>query len=157
MVTENYQLPRGKNTEIHQNAFFEAHAFMGSREEMYAEDGTVNFAADTTRERVQTGSTHRHHLHKIGPTDARQMHRDATRELIERARRDSELVGGSWSVLISRNRTRTVQKKIESDEAGNVTNKWLLGYKKTTIKKVHRVLFPVGKRPNRRIRYPACT
>jgi len=111
MVTENYQLPRGKNTEIHQNAFFEAHAFMGSREEMYAEDGTVNFAADTTRERVQTGSTHRHHLHKIGPTDARQMHRDATRELIERARRDSELVGGSWSVLISRNRTRTVQKE----------------------------------------------
>jgi IS4 transposase len=130
MVTENYQLPRGKNTEIHQNAFFEAHAFMGSREEMYAEDGTVNFAADTTRERVQTGSTHRHHLHKIGPTDARQMHRDATRELIERARRDSELVGGVLvSIDITKSNPYSTKKKIESDEAGNVTNKWLLGYK----------------------------
>ncbi|WP_202613828.1 hypothetical protein [Halostella pelagica] len=94
MLTENYYLPRGVNTEINENAFFEGHTFIGSREEMYAEDGTWNFAAETTRDRVQTGSTHRYHLQKIGPDAARQMHRDTTEALIERARRDSELVGG---------------------------------------------------------------
>jgi len=130
MVTENYQLPRGKNTEVHQNSFFEAHAFIGSREGMYAEDGTVNFAADTTRERVQTGSTHRHHLQKIDPTDARQMHRDTTRELTERARRDSELVDGVLtSIDITKSNPYSTKKKIESDADGNVTNEWLLGYK----------------------------
>lgn len=86
MVTKNFDLPRGENTEIHENAFWEAHAFIGSREQMYAEDGTVNFAAETTRSRVQTGSTHRLHLKKISPSQAREMHRGATRELITRAR-----------------------------------------------------------------------
>ena len=32
MVTENYELPRGKNTEVHDNAFLEAHAFIGSED-----------------------------------------------------------------------------------------------------------------------------
>lgn len=64
MLTENYTVPREDNTEIHENAFLEAHAYIGSREEMYAEDGTWNFAAETTRDRVQTGSTHRYHIQK---------------------------------------------------------------------------------------------
>ncbi|MFC4541683.1 transposase [Halosolutus amylolyticus] len=130
MATENYELPRGKNTEVHDNAFLEAHAFIGSREEMYAENGTWNFAAETTRDRVQTGSTHRHHLQKIGPDAARKMHRDTTRELIERARRDSELVDGVLvSIDITKSNPYRTKRKIESDEDGNVTNTWLLGYK----------------------------
>ncbi|ADD07117.1 ISH7-type transposase NmgIRS28 [Natrialba magadii ATCC 43099] len=130
IVTENYELPRGKNTEVHDNAFLEAHAFIGSREEMYAENGTWNFAAETTRNRVQTGSTHRHHLQKIGPDAARKMHRDTTRELIERARRDSELVDGVLvSIDITKSNPYRTKRKIESDEDGNVTNTWLLGYK----------------------------
>jgi hypothetical protein len=94
MVTKNYTIPRAENTEIHVNAFLEGNAFIGSREEMYAEDGTWNFAAETTRDRVQSGSTHRYHLQKISPDTAREMHRETTQELIKRARRDAELVGG---------------------------------------------------------------
>jgi len=130
MLTENYSLPRGVNTEIHENAFFEGHTFIGSREEMYAEDGTWNFAAETTRDRVQTGSTHRYHLQKIGPDAARQMHRDTTEALIERARRDSELVGGLLaSIDITKSNPYRENTELEFDEDGNLANRWLLGYK----------------------------
>ncbi|UPM44834.1 transposase [Halocatena salina] len=130
MLTKNYSLPRGVNTEIHENTFFEGHTFIGSREEMYAEDGTWNFAAETTRDRVQTGSTHRYHLQKIGPDAARQMHRDTTEALIERARRDSELVSGVLaSIDITESNPYRENTKLEFDENGNLANRWLLGYK----------------------------
>lgn len=129
MLTDNYDIPRGANTEIHENAFLEAHAFIGSRAEMYAEDGTRCFAAETTRNRVHTGSTHRHHLQKIDPDDARQMHRDTTQALIERARRDSELVGGVLaSIDITKSNPYRENTALEFDENG-LANKWLLGYK----------------------------
>ena len=58
------------------------------------------------------------------------MHRDTTRELIERARRDSELVDGVFvSIDITKSNPYRTKRKIESDEDGNVTNTWLLGYK----------------------------
>ncbi|QFU84522.1 transposase [Natronorubrum aibiense] len=130
MVTENYQLPRGDNTEVHENAFLEAHAFIGSREEMYAENGTWNFAAETTRDRVQTGSTHRYHLQKIGVEEAREMHRKTTQALIERARRDSELVDGViTSIDITKSNPYRENTQIEFDGNGNLSNTWLLGYK----------------------------
>jgi IS4 transposase len=129
MVTRNYEIPRGDNTEVHENAFLEAHAFIGSRAEMYAEDGTWNFAAETTRDRVQTGSTHRHHIQKIDPDDARQMHRDTTEALIERARRDSELEGGVLtSIDITKSNPYRENTALEFDETG-LANPWLLGYK----------------------------
>lgn len=129
MLTDNYDIPRGANTEIHENAFLEAHAFIGSRAEMYAEDGTWNFAAETTRDRVQTGSTHRHHLQKIDPDSAREMHRQTTKELIERARRDSELVGGVLtSIDITKSNPYRENTQLEFDEDG-LANQWLLGYK----------------------------
>lgn len=130
MVTKNYSLNRADNNEVHENAFWEAHAYMGSRTEMCAEDGTWNFAAETTRERVQTGSTHRHHLQKIGPAKARRMHQDTTRELVERARQDSELVDGVMtSIDITKSNPYRTNRKLERDGNGNVTNTWLLGYK----------------------------
>ncbi|MFC6977299.1 transposase [Halomicroarcula sp. GCM10025709] len=129
MLTENYSLSRGDNAEVHENAFWESHAYMGSRAEMYAEDGTRNFAAETTRDRVQTGSTHRHHIQKINPEEARQMHRDTTEALIERARRDSELVGGVLaSIDITKSNPYRENTELEFDEDG-LANTWLLGYK----------------------------
>ena len=129
MLTENYSLSRGDNAEVHENAFWESHAYMGSRAEMYAENGTWNFAAETTRDRVQTGSTHRHHLQKIDPEEARQMHRDTTEALIERARRDSELVGGVLaSIDITKSNPYRESTELEFDEGG-LANTWLLGYK----------------------------
>lgn len=129
MVTDNYHIPRGANTEVHENAFLEDHTFMGSRAEMYAEDGTRCFAAETTRDRVHTGSTHRHHLQKIEPDEARQMHRGTTEALIERARRDSELVGDVLtSIDITKSNPYRENTALEFDENG-LANQWLLGYK----------------------------
>jgi len=129
MLTGNYSLPRGANTEVHENAFWESHTFIGSRAEMYAENGTWNFAAETTRDRVQTGSTHRHHLQKIAPDDARKMHRGTTEALIERARRDSELVDAVIaSIDITKSNPYRENTALEFDENG-LANPWLLGYK----------------------------
>jgi IS4 transposase len=130
IITENYDLDRGENSEIHENAFWEGQAFMGAREEMCAEDGTRNFAADTTRDRVQTGSTHRHHIQKITPERAREMHRAVTRVLIERAQRESKLCDEvTVAIDITKSNPYRTKKKIERDDDGNVTNPWLMGYR----------------------------
>lgn len=130
LITDNYHLPRAENTEIHENAFWEGHAFVGSREEMYAENGTWNFAAETTRDRVQTGSTHRHHVQKLGPDQAREMHRETTQDLIEKAKRKAGIRGGvTVAIDITKSNPYRTKAKLEFDEDGNVTNPWLLGYK----------------------------
>ena len=49
----NNSLPHKKNTETHENAFWEGRTFIGSDKGTYAESGTWNFAAKTTRDRVQ--------------------------------------------------------------------------------------------------------
>lgn len=130
LITENYTLDRGENAEVHENAFWESHAYIGSRAEMYAENGTWNFAAETTRKRVHTGSTHRHHLQQIGPDEAREMHRSTTADLIERAQKDGELTDGVIaSIDITKSNPYRTNRKLERDDSGNVTNPWLLGYK----------------------------
>jgi len=129
MVTENYELPRAENTEVHENAFYEAHANIGTRNNTCAESGVDCFAADTTRDRVHTGSTHRYHIQKIGPGSAREMHRRATKALIERARRDSELTGQLIaSIDITKSNPCRSNNALEFDESG-IANKWILGYK----------------------------
>ena len=130
IITENYDLDRGENSEIHENAFWEGQAFMGAREEMCAENGTVNFAADSTRDRVQTGSTHRHHIQKIAPEHARAMHRNATRELVARAQRESKLCDSvTVAIDITKSNPYRTKEKLNRDADGKVTNPWLLGYK----------------------------
>jgi len=130
IVTEHYTVPRGQNTEIHNNAFLEAHAYIGAREDMYAEDGVDNYHADTTRSRVQSGSNHRYHMQKIGPDDAREMHHKVTEELIEQARGGGELDGPVLaSIDITKSNPYRTRNAIERDEDGNVTNDWILGYK----------------------------
>jgi len=129
ILTNNYEIPRADNTEIHQNAFLEGHTHTGAHEQRYAETGIDCFAADTTRDRVHTGSNHRYHLQKIGVAEAREMHQNATKELIERARRDSELTGKVVaSVDITKSNPYRSSKALEFDDDG-LANKWLLGYK----------------------------
>ena len=48
-VTEELFLKRGDNAQIHENAFWEQHAFMGVRKNMYAESGADSFYVDSTR------------------------------------------------------------------------------------------------------------
>ncbi len=92
-VTDAFALDRGRNWQIHENAFWEQHAYMGMREDMYARSGPASFSLDTTRENIPTGSTHRYQIGKLSISDIRSMLRNTTRMLIARARQNGELDG----------------------------------------------------------------
>jgi hypothetical protein len=98
-VTEEFFLKRGDNAQIHENAFWEQHAFMGVRKHMFAESGADSFYVDSTRDRTPSGSTHRWQIRKLSIEEMRQQHRQTTKRLIERARRDGELVGKLWAAI----------------------------------------------------------
>lgn len=98
-VTDAFALDRGQNWEIHENAFWEQHAYMGMREDMYARSGPASFSLDTTRERIPTGSTHRYQIGELSVADIRSMLRNTTRMLIARARQNGELTGKLWAAI----------------------------------------------------------
>jgi putative transposase len=98
-VTDAFALDRAPNWEIHENAFFEQHAYMGMREDMYARSGPASFSLDTTRERIPTGSTHRYQIGKLSVAEIREMLRDTTRMLITRARQNGELDGPVFAAI----------------------------------------------------------
>jgi putative transposase len=98
-VTDAFALDRGPNWEIHENAFWEQHAYMGMREDMYARSGPASFSLDTTRERIPTGSAHRYQIGKLSVTEIREMLRNTTRMLIARARQNGELDGSVMAAI----------------------------------------------------------
>ena len=98
-VTDAFALDRGQNWQIHENAFWEQHAYMGMREDMYARSGPGSFSLDTTRERIPTGSTHRYQIGKLSIAEIRSMLRNTTRMLIARARQNGELDGPVFAAI----------------------------------------------------------
>jgi IS4 transposase len=98
-VTDAFALDRGSNWEIHENAFWEQHAYMGMREDMYARSGPASFSLDTTRERIPTGSTHRYQIGKLSVAEIRSMLRSTTQMLIARARQNGELDGSVMTAI----------------------------------------------------------
>jgi putative transposase len=98
-VCDAFALDRGQNWQIHENAFWEQHAYMGMRENMYARSGPASFSLDTTRERIPTGSTHRYQIGKLSVAEIRSMLRNTTRMLIARARQHGELTGKLWAAI----------------------------------------------------------
>jgi len=98
-VTDAFALDRGQNWQIHENAFWEQHAYMGMREDMYARSGPASFSLDTTRECIPTGSTHRYQIGKLSIAEVREMLRNTTRMLIARARQHGELTGKLWAAI----------------------------------------------------------
>jgi putative transposase len=98
-VCDAFALDRGPNWQIHENAFWEQHADMGMREDMYPASGPGSFVLDTTRERVPSGSTHRYQIGKFSVTDIRSILRTTTRMLIARARQHGELTGKLWTAI----------------------------------------------------------
>jgi putative transposase len=98
-VTDAFALDRGSNWQIHENAFWEQHAYMGMREDMYARGGPASFSLDTMRERIPTGSTHRYQIGKLSVAEIREMLRDTTRMLIARARQNGELDGPVFAAI----------------------------------------------------------
>jgi putative transposase len=98
-VCDAFALDRGPNWQIHQNVFWEQHAYMGMREDMYAASGPGSFVLDTTRERVPSGSTHRYQIGKLSVDEIRSMLRNTTQMLIARARQHGELGGKLWTAI----------------------------------------------------------
>lgn len=129
-----YELNRGSNTEVPESAWWEAHAFMGAREEMYANDGLRSFTADTARERVQSGSNHRHQLQKLSADESRRSHRRTTKALIKRARGAGELDRYvTCAIDITKSNPWRCKPTLDgwhkTPAKRNVTEPWILGYK----------------------------
>jgi putative transposase len=98
-VTDAFALDRGPNWQIHENAFWEQHAYMGMREDMYARSGPASFSLDTAREKIPTGSTHRYQIGKLSIGEIREMLRNTTRMLIARARQNGKLDGPVFAAI----------------------------------------------------------
>jgi IS4 transposase len=127
-VTEGFFLKRGDNTQIHENAFWEQHAFMGVRKNMFAESGADSFYVDSTRDRTPSGSNHRWQIRKLSIEEMRRQHRRTTKRLIERARRDGELVGKLWAA-IDVTKDAPFTGEMDTDEDGNVIEPYILGHR----------------------------
>lgn len=127
-VTDEFFLKRGSNAQIHENAFWEQHAFMGVRKNMFAESGADSFYVDSTRDSTPSGSTHRWQIRKLSIEEMRRQHRRTTKRLIERARRDGELVGELWAAIdVSKGAPFTGEMDIDDD--GNVVEPYILGHR----------------------------
>ncbi len=125
-VTEEFYLKRGDNAQIHENAFWEQHAFMGVRKNMFAESGANSFYVDSTRDRTPSGSTHRWQIRKLSIEEMRRQHRHTTKRLIERARSDGELVGKLWAA-IDVTKGAPFTGEMDTDEDENVVEPYILG------------------------------
>jgi len=127
-VTEEFFLKRGENAQIHENAFWEQHAFMGIRKNMFAESGADSFYVDSTREKTPSGSTHRWQIRKLSIDEMRHQHRRTTKRLIERARRDGELVGKLWAA-IDVTKGSPFTGEMDTDDEGTVIEPDILGHR----------------------------
>jgi len=127
-VTDTFYLNRAENTVVHENAFWEQHAYMGMRENMYAQSGQHSFYIDSQRDRTPSASNHRYQIGKLSTEETRSMLHETNRMLIARARHNAELVGNLVAAIdITKGNPWT--GKIERDEADNITEDWILGYK----------------------------
>jgi len=127
-VTDTFYLKRADNSMIHENAFWEQHAYMGMRENMYAQSGQHSFFIDSQRDHTPSASNHRYQIGKLTVEETRSMLHETTRMLIARARHNAELVGKLWAAIdITKGNPWT--GKIERDEDDNITEDWILGYK----------------------------
>jgi putative transposase len=127
-VCDAFALDRGRNWQIHENAFWEQHAYMGMREDMYARSGPASFSLDTARDRIPTGSTHRYQIGKLSVAEIRSMLRNTTRMLIARARQHGELTGKLWAA-IDVTKGFPFTGEMDTDDDGNVTESYILGHR----------------------------
>lgn len=127
-VTDTFYLKRAENSVIHETAFWEQHAYMGMRENMYAQSGQHSFYIDSQRDRTPSASNHRYQIGKLSAEETRSMLHETNRMLIARARHNAELVG-NLVAAIDITKGNPWMGKIERDEDDNITEDWILGYK----------------------------
>lgn len=95
---------------------------------MFAESGADSFYVDSTRDRTPSGSCHHWQIHKLTINEMRRQHRRTTKRLIERVRRDGELVGKLWAV-IDVTKGAPFTGDMETDEEDNVVEPYILGHR----------------------------
>jgi IS4 transposase len=127
-ITNAFYLKRADNSVIHENAFWEQHAYMGMRGNMYAQSGQHSFYIDSQRDHTPSASNHRYQIGKLTVEETRSMLHETTRMLVARARYNAELVGNLVAAIdVTKGNPWT--GKIERDEDNNITEDWILGYK----------------------------
>jgi len=92
-ITDYWYLKRHHNWQVPEHTFFDAQAHMAVGEDLLPETGVGNLEIDGDHDRVHYPSTHRRELKKFSTSDIREMQHDVASELVQRARRDGELVG----------------------------------------------------------------
>ena len=130
-VTDCFELDRADNASIPESAWWEQHAYMGMRSDMYANAGARSFAEDTTREKTPSGDSHRYQLKDLDVEDVRRMLRETTRAVTARARSKKQLKGELVSIDFTKGYEWTGQVLRNSD--GEVKEPWILGYKDKSL------------------------
>ncbi|MFB6103418.1 MAG: transposase [Haloplanus sp.] len=126
-VTKHWYLDRRHNWQVPENTFFDAQSQMAVGEDLFPETGVGNLKVKGSHDRVHYPSTHRRELKKFSIDDIREMHHKVAKELVERARKDGELVG-KIGVAVDITKGHPWTGEIERDEEGNNVEPWILGY-----------------------------
>lgn len=135
MVLRHWHLKRHHNWQIPEANFFDGHAYLAtSSDDVFPESGLGNMMAKSGHERVQYASTHRRELKKFSIEEIRELHQKVTRDLINEARREGELVG-KMKVAIDQTKGHPWTGHVERDEDGNNLEPWILGYKNDNDKR----------------------
>jgi len=127
LIDDSFHLNRGENTQIPEGAWWEQHTFLGMRSNMYAESGADSYRDDTSRERVPGGRHHRDKLRNLNVKETREMFQSATKDLVNHARRNSELVG-NLTVAIDITKGNPWTGKVKRED-GQIVEDHILGYK----------------------------
>jgi IS4 transposase len=135
MVLRHWHLKRHHNWQIPEANFFDGHAYLAtSSDDVFPESGLGNMMAKSGHKRVQYASTHRRELKKFSIEEIRELHQKVTRDLINEARREGELVG-KMKVAIDQTKGHPWTGHVERDEDGNNLESWILGYKNDNDKR----------------------
>jgi putative transposase len=130
-VTDCFELDRADNASIPEGAWWEQHAYMGMRSDMYANAGAQSFAEDTTREKTPSGDSHRYQLKDLDIEDVRRMLRESTRAMTARARSQKQLGGQLVAIDITKGFEWTGQVMRNTD--GELKEPCILGYKNAAL------------------------
>lgn len=135
-ISETYSIgERAENAHKKEMAWWEAHSWMGPREETFAESGVEAFKAKTDRpdDDIHGGRHHRETLKELPIDGVREYHRQTTRKIHKYAKQHSRIdrpvvcaLDGTKSPALTR--LSNVEGWHPDRKKCNVTDPWILGY-----------------------------
>jgi len=135
MVLNHWHLKRHHNWQVPEPTFFDAHAYLSTAsDDVFPESGLGNMNAKSDHDRVHFPSTHRKELKRFDIEEIRELHQEVTRDLIQEARREGELVG-KMKVAIDQTKGHPWTGEVKRNEEGENQEDWILGYKNDNDKR----------------------